>query len=458
MKKMSRRISVRMTRLAPVVALLLVALSSWAQNLVAGYYPMWSRGTLPASAVRFDQLTHINHAFAWPLANGSINAYDTVPDTALINRTHRAGRKILISMGGAAESGGFAPMAADSVIRSTFIKNLVTYITTRGYDGVDLDWEGPASATEKANEVKLVREIHEAFQQTNPSLLLTMAVGVTNWSGQWHDFATLKLYVDWFNAMTYDFHGSWTNHAGHNSPLYAPSNDYDGSCDQGIGYLNVTRGIPTSQLLLGLPYYGKKFTASTLYGASTACTDLVYTDVVNLINQGWTYVWDVTSQVPYLKAPANNYIVSFDDSTSLTIKCNYAKSKQLRGVMMWALGQDKIGSLQPLMDAVGKAMLGTSDVAEEATHGRPGGYALRQNYPNPFNPTTAVSYRLPEVSEVTLVLYDLLGREVATLVDEERPAGVSTVTFDASHLTSGIYLYRLTAGRYSATRRMVVLK
>jgi chitinase len=458
MKEMSLRISVSMTRLAPLVVLWLVASSSWAQNLVAGYYPMWTRGTLPASAVRFDLLTHINHAFAWPLTNGSIDAYDTATDTALINRTHKAGRKILISMGGASESGGFAPMAADSAIRSTFIQNLVTYIISRGYDGVDLDWEGPSTAAEKANEVKLVREIRQAFQQTNPSLLLTMAVGVTNWSGQWHDFATLKQYVDWFNAMTYDFHGSWTSHAGHNSPLYAPSNDYDGSCDQGIAYLNVTRGIPTSQLLLGLPYYGKRFTASALYGASTACTDLAYADVATLINQGWTYVWDVTSQVPYLKAPANNYIVTFDDSASLTIKCTYAKSKQLRGVMMWALGQDKIGSSQPLMEAVGKAMLGTSDVAERATHGRPGGYDLRQNYPNPFNPTTVVSYQLPEACEAKLVLYDLLGREVATLVDEERPAGISTVTFDASHLNSGVYLYRLTAGSYSATKSMVVLK
>jgi hypothetical protein len=69
-----------------------------------------------------------------------------------------------------------------------------------------------------------------------------------------------------------------------------------------------------------------------------------------------------------------------------------------------------------------------------------------------------VRYQLPEVSEIELVVYDLLGRVVATLVDGERPAGVSTVTFDASHLNSGVYLCRLTAGSYTATRRMVVLK
>jgi len=88
----------------------------------------------------------------------------------------------------------------------------------------------------------------------------------------------------------------------------------------------------------------------------------------------------------------------------------------------------------------------------------PTDYALSQNFPNPFNPSTVVSYQLPVAGDVRIVVYDLLGQEVATLVNEEKPAGSHTVRFDASGLASGVYLYRLTAGSWTSMRRMLVLK
>jgi GH18 family chitinase len=119
---------------------------------------MWVRSTLPGSAVKFAHLTHINHAFAWPTADGNILAYDAVADTVIINATHRAGRKILISLGGAAESSGFSAMAADSTVRQAFVRNLVSYLKNNGYDGADLDWEGPQSDADKSNEVTWSRK------------------------------------------------------------------------------------------------------------------------------------------------------------------------------------------------------------------------------------------------------------------------------------------------------------
>jgi endo-1,4-beta-xylanase len=89
---------------------------------------------------------------------------------------------------------------------------------------------------------------------------------------------------------------------------------------------------------------------------------------------------------------------------------------------------------------------------------KPSTFALDQNYPNPFNPTTVVSCQLPVVSRVKLEVYDMLGREVATLFDGEMPAGRHEVTFDASGLSSGVYLYRLTAGDYVSSKRMVLMK
>lgn len=85
-------------------------------------------------------------------------------------------------------------------------------------------------------------------------------------------------------------------------------------------------------------------------------------------------------------------------------------------------------------------------------------HRLFQNYPNPFNLSTVISYQLSVVSSVTLDVYDVLGRRLRTLVDEEKPAGMYTVQFDASGLTSGVYYYRLGTGSFSHTRILVVLK
>jgi len=85
-------------------------------------------------------------------------------------------------------------------------------------------------------------------------------------------------------------------------------------------------------------------------------------------------------------------------------------------------------------------------------------YALDQNYPNPFNPLTTIQYQLPEEMKVRLEVYDLLGRKVATLLDRRIPAGYHEVSFDASSLASGVYIYRLVAGSFSKTRKMMVMK
>jgi hypothetical protein len=85
-------------------------------------------------------------------------------------------------------------------------------------------------------------------------------------------------------------------------------------------------------------------------------------------------------------------------------------------------------------------------------------FALNQNYPNPFNPTTIVSYELPVASSVRLVVFDLLGREVATLVNGLEQPGLHSVQFNAAHLSSGVYLYRLSAGTFSATRKLMLVR
>ena len=88
----------------------------------------------------------------------------------------------------------------------------------------------------------------------------------------------------------------------------------------------------------------------------------------------------------------------------------------------------------------------------------PATFSLLQNYPNPFNPTTVISYQLPVTGQVTLEVYDMLGREIATLVNDRENAGSYSVKFDGSKLASGVYFYRIVADNYVATRKMALLK
>jgi hypothetical protein len=86
------------------------------------------------------------------------------------------------------------------------------------------------------------------------------------------------------------------------------------------------------------------------------------------------------------------------------------------------------------------------------------GYALNQNYPNPFNPSTIISYQIPQNSFVTLKVYNILGKEVATLVNEQQIAGKYNFNFKASNLASGIYIYKLTAGSFTSVKKLTLLK
>ena len=89
---------------------------------------------------------------------------------------------------------------------------------------------------------------------------------------------------------------------------------------------------------------------------------------------------------------------------------------------------------------------------------RPTVFELAQNYPNPFNPTTTIRYELRNDGLVRLKVYDVLGTEVATLVNEEKAAGRYEVNFNASALASGVYIYKLQAGSFINSKKMILLK
>jgi photosystem II stability/assembly factor-like uncharacterized protein len=101
---------------------------------------------------------------------------------------------------------------------------------------------------------------------------------------------------------------------------------------------------------------------------------------------------------------------------------------------------------------------GVTGVKQPTTSALPKAFQLEQNYPNPFNPSTTISYQLSEVSIVKLNVYDILGRQVATLVNGRQNAGNYNVTFNASNLSTGVYFYKLQAGTYSDTKKLMLIK
>ncbi|MBU1679638.1 MAG: T9SS type A sorting domain-containing protein, partial [Bacteroidetes bacterium] len=95
---------------------------------------------------------------------------------------------------------------------------------------------------------------------------------------------------------------------------------------------------------------------------------------------------------------------------------------------------------------------------EEINSDIPVTFVLYQNYPNPFNPTTVIGYQLPVTGNVTLKIYDVLGREITTLVNETKEAGSYEVKFDAKQLSSGVYFYQLKTSSSVITKKLMVMQ
>ncbi len=145
-------------------------------------------------------------------------------------------------------------------------------------------------------------------------------------------------------------------------------------------------------------------------------------------------------------------------SNSGTVSVNIASVAGRNVIFRPAVTLSGIQSQQVALGVGDIIYFGNEQQNAMASKDQPQGYVLSQNYPNPFNPLTIIRYNVPTEGQVSLTVFDVLGREVATLVDEFKLSGSYTATFDASKLASGVYFYRLKEGGLTDVKRMVVAK
>ena len=171
--------------------------------------------------------------------------------------------------------------------------------------------------------------------------------------------------MDWLNVMTYDYAGTWTPYAGHNSPLFASSKQPDGSprsTERSMTYLVKELGIPADRLAVGIPLYGRGFAVAKPY-ASTRDAPAArrragggnYTGLEQLLKQGWTRQWDDETKTPWLLAPDRTSVIGYDDSESVAIKTEWAMKQGFRGVFFWQIGGDLLpDGTNPLQETARK--------------------------------------------------------------------------------------------------------
>ena len=427
---------------------------------VVGYLPDWVSGNLSISNIDYSVVTHVNHAFAWPDQSGNIMSYSNMFNPIISQTVHTNGAKILLSLGGWGNDVGFRVVAASPDLRSTFINNLLDVMDTYGYDGVDMDWEHPTSNDDRQNLNFLISEMDSTFNAHDPDLLITMAVPVSNWSGQWYDFSFLRFYIDFFNAMTYDIHGSWSSHAGHNSPLYSsPVGDPDGSVETGINYLVYTRGIPANQVNLGLPFWGKKYNASDInMSFSGDVVDKFYPEIINLIDNGWTYEWDSVARCPYLRNDEQSKIITFDDEESIKYKCEFAHDRSLGGVMIWALSYDLVQGEQKLIESINQNYL---SLVDEKKSINPKSFSLK-SYPNPFNSNCTIELDIKSPENIKVSILSITGQYIGQLLNRELPIGKIYLDWNKNDISqtisSGVFFIKVSGNKTQIIKKIAYLK
>jgi hypothetical protein len=241
------------------------------------------------------------------------------------------------------------------------------------------------------------------------------------------------------------------------------SNGVFRSTDEGSTWKAVNNGLPITSTY-GLCSCGTDLFVSTGERVYVSSNMGESWDAVGIFPSANTYTW-IPSMIVSLDKSGDTSIFLGTNSEGLLVSTNmgmtwHAANTGFTGTCVYSMamvGQYLFAGLN--MSGVWRRPISElSSVLEKSSCNIPRSYSLGQNYPNPFNPSTAIGYALPATGFVSLKVYNVLGREVGTLVNERQSAGNHSVSFHAANLPSGVYFYRLEAGTYHNSKKLLLLK
>ena len=307
-------------------------------HVVFGYHPYWN-GTAWESYV-YDILSHVAW-FGLEMNNiGGITNAHGWPVNGLVDLAHSRGVKVIVTVTNF-DNAGIGTLLGNPVYRQTAIDNLISRVIQGNADGVNIDFEFvPASATENFNT--FIHDLTQAFHDQIPGSEVSIAMPSVDWSNA-YDYNYLSDNCDGLMIMAYGYYWSGSTRAGPNSPLNAGfSSWYISRTIQ--DYLTKT-GDDGSQLILGLPWYGRDWqVTSTVINApvvdNTSGASILYPSAES---NAQTYGKQYHSGVAAAWYNYNNgqqHQVWFDDSLSLATKYQYAVDQEIKGIGIWALGYD----------------------------------------------------------------------------------------------------------------------
>lgn len=395
----------------------------------------------------------------WPLTE--------YPTPGMVGIAHEYGVKVMASIGGWSMCKHFPEMAADPAKKARFLEDCRILVEDYGFDGIDIDWEYPGpfsgmnfTGTEDDyhNFTLLMEDIRDVI---GPDRLLTAAFSAAPAKLENLEWTALNKVMDYYNMMTYDFHGGWSGIAGHNSPLYPYEGEEwgDFSWHTTFSYMRDQLGIDTEKVNMGMAFYGrgvvidgtpgvnaptiKKDVTFSVDGPVSSAADLnnwgategspYYFQVKEALASGqWTRHWDDQAQVPYMTKEANgvSYFTSYDDEESIGLKSKYITDNNIGGVIIWTVFTD--WNVGPESGKVGNYPL-CPDTKPELVHVVNKVFAENTG---PVNPAPVIALTLPENVEQT----DL--SEVTFTFTASDDTGLSSVAVEVngsavSYTTSG---------------------
>ncbi|KAG5881304.1 hypothetical protein JTB14_016175 [Gonioctena quinquepunctata] len=363
------------------------------------YFSSWAvyrpgNGRFDVSDIDTSLCTHISFAFIGLNADGSVHdldpwesdddgGYHGFHNVIALKKT-TPGLKVLVSMGGWNEgSSTYSRVAASEKLRTAMARNVVRFIEQWGFDGFDLDWEYPGSREgshpklDKDNYVLLLAELRKLLNPRGLILTASVAGGLEK-IDIGYDIPKVSELLDMINVMAYDYHGAFDSYVGHGSPLHPSSLDYENgrnstmSVASGIEYW-LYKGADPAKINLGIVTYGRSFTVEDpnnfeLYapiigggiaGPYTREAGVLGYNEICENHLDWTYYWDDEQMVPHRFGDIDQW-VGYEDEKSLTYKAEYALSKNLGGMTVWAFDTDDFagicGTKYPLMKAINAAL------------------------------------------------------------------------------------------------------